>query len=401
VNTESNVALPEWTGKNENLRLPVSREEMAQRRDAVLEAMQREGVDVAVFTTPETIFYLTGIGLNRYCYQPLIISASGKHRYTCRHIDLGWQDVWGPQTWVKDWVSFRDHEDVLALVSDLIREIQPDPKKKPTLGFELERSSISYNGVNRIAQLAEAGNIVSCTRFAEDLRVIKSPAEIELMRRSGRMSSQLADVVVQAVRAGATDAEASIAAGQLLNQLSGSPRPAPTVHTGAAAGNGHMTAWTNMAPRPGETVTFHVSGFVSNYACPIERTILRGPDKNNILPMLDAVERVTQKLVASLRPGMTSSAANEIALAEHRARGYDQHWRNHAGYSTGINWVEFDLFRIRPDDERTLKPGMTLHLVQCLTVPGLTNAQASRVVVITDDGAELLNDYPLRIEPFN
>ena len=401
MDTQPSLGLPEWTGKNENLRLPVSRTEMDQRRDAVLEGMRRGGIDVAVFTTPETIFYLTGIGLNRYCYQPLIISTSGKHRYTCRFIDLAWQDVWAPQTWATDWVSFRDHEDLYVLLADLIREIQPDSKKKVTLGFELERSSISYSGVKRISELVGAGDVKSCTKVAEDLRVIKSPAEVELMRRSGKVSSQLSDVVVNAVKSGATDAEASIAAGQLLNQMSGSPRPAPTVHTGAAAGNGHMTAWTNMAPRPGQTVTFHVSGFVCNYACPIERTILRGPDTNNILPMLDAVERTTLKLVAELRPGMTSSAANEIALKEHRASGFEQHWRNHAGYSTGINWVEFDLFRIRPDDERTLKPGMTLHLVQCLTVPGLTNAQASRVVLITENGAELLNDYPLRIDPLH
>lgn len=401
MDTQPSLSLPEWTAKNENLRLPVSRTEMDQRRDAVLERMRREGIDVAVFTTPETIFYLTGIGLNRYCYQPLVISASGEHRYTCRAIDAGWQNVWAPQTWTTDWVSFGDHEDVLALVGDIIREIQPVSKKKSTLAFELERSSISYTSVAKISELAGAGNIVSCTRIAEDLRVIKSPAEIELMRRSGKVSSQLSDIVVDAVKAGATDAEASIAAGQLLNQLSGSPRPAPTVHTGAAAGNGHMTAWTNMAPRPGETVTFHVSGFVCNYACPIERTILRGPDTNSILPMLDAVEHTTLKLVSGLRPGMTSAAANEIALKEHQSRGFEQRWRNHAGYSTGINWVEFDLFRIRPNDERILKPGMTLHLVQCLTIPGLTNVQASRVVLIKEDGAELLNDYPLRIEPFN
>lgn len=401
MDTQPSLALPEWTGKNENLRLSVSRAEMDQRRDAVLEGMRREGIDVAVFTTPETILYLTGIGLNRYCYQPLVISASGKHRYICRYIDAGWQDVWAPQTWATDWISIRDHDDLLLTVADAVREIQPDQKKKLTLGFELDRSSISYSGVTKISELAGAGDIVSCTKIAEDLRVIKSPAELDLMRRAGKMSSQLADVIVNSIRSGATDAEASIAAGQMLNELSGSPRPAPTVHAGAAAGNGHMTAWTNMAPRPGETVTFHVSGFVCNYACPIERTLLRGPDTNNVLPLIDAVENTTMKLVSGLRPGMTSSAANDIALRAHRDSGYGQHWRNHAGYSTGINWVEFDLFRIRPDDERTLKPGMTLHLVQCLTVPGLTNAQASRVVVITEDGAELLNDYPLRIDPFN
>ncbi|MGI6855739.1 M24 family metallopeptidase [Mesorhizobium sp. 1B3] len=398
--TGETKTVPDWTRNNENLSLCVSRAEIEQRRDKVLEGMNRDGIDVAVFTTPETIFYLTGIALNRYCYQPLLISATGEHRYICRYIDAAWQDVWGPQSWASNWVSVRDHDDVTAVVAQLIQEIQPKSKSKPVVGFELDRASISYNGVLRIRELVGAASVVSCTRIAEDLRVIKSPAELDLMRRAGKISALLSDTIADAIRAGATDAEASIAAGQICNEHSGTPRPAPTVHTGAAAGNGHMTAWTNRRPEPGESVTWHVSGFVHNYACPIERTIIRGPDINKIGSLVEAAARAVEKMVAELRPGMTSAEAHNVCLRAHQASGVDHLWRNHAGYSTGINWVEFDLFRIRPKDERPLRPGMTLHLVPCLTVPGLTNAQGSRVILITENGAEELNDHPIFVPGF-
>lgn len=393
--------LPAWTSKNENLRLSVTRAEIDSRRDGALEGMRRNGIDVAVFTSPETIFYLTGIHLPKIDYHPLILSASGNHRLLCRNIVFGWRDVWAGQTWASDWIAFRDEEEITRVAADAIREVNPKAKVRPTIGFELDRPSISYSSVLRIGELAGAASIASCTAIAEDLRVIKSPAELELMRRAGKISAKVSDIVAEAIRSGATDIEASIAAGKVLNELSGTQRTPPAVMTGALGGNGHMFGWTKMKPEPGDAVTWYLSGYVHNYTCPLERTIVRGPDKNKVLPLVEAVARAVEQLVAELRPGMTSSQAYDVAMRAHQESNVAQYWRNHAGYGAGINWIEFDLCRLRPNDERVLRPGMALHLVPCLTVPGLTMAQASRVIAITDDGVEELSDYPLRLEGFN
>lgn len=389
-----------WTGQNENFRLSVSRAEIDGRREALLEKMREAGVDCAVFTTPETIFYLTGVSLARISYNPLVLSVTGEHRLLCRNIDMGWHQVWEPQSWASDWVAFKDHEDPIEIVAEAVRSIKPKNVAKPAIAFELERASISYSGVTRIAELAQARLIASCAVMADELRAIKSPAELKLMRRAGKISATVSDTVIEALRSGATDAEASVAAGKVVNELSGTPRPAPTVMTGALGGNGHMVAWTKRRPEEGDPVTWYVSGFVHNYACPLERTIVRGKDKHGILPMVDAVGRAVERLVAELRPGMTSSQAYEICLRSHQESGVAQYWKNHAGYGTGINWVEFELFRIRQNDSRILRPGMALHLVPCLTIPGLTNVQGSRVIAITEDGVEELSNYPIRIPSF-
>src|SRR5438874_13501660 len=105
-------SLPAWTSKNENLRLSVTRSEIESRRDGALDGMRRNGIDVAVFTSPETIFYLTGIYLPRIDYHPLILSASGNHRLLCRNIAFAWRDVWAGQTWASDWIAFRDEEEI-------------------------------------------------------------------------------------------------------------------------------------------------------------------------------------------------------------------------------------------------------------------------------------------------
>lgn len=390
--------LPEWAADNEDMRLPVSREEIEARRDAVFDALVRDGIDVAVFTTAESIYYLTGVELWRSNYEPLIMSAGGNHRMLCRLIDMGWHQVWRDQTWASEWIAYRDHEDKDIVVADAVRAVHRGDA--PLIAFELERTSVSHESIRRTAESVGAAGVTSCTRMVEDLRVVKSPAEQDLMRRAGLISIQMSEAVVEAIRAGKTDVEAAKAANNVAIDAGGMAAPWPAmVMTGAAAGTGHM-AWSRRAPEPGEAVTWYVSGFARGYGCPIERTIVRLPDTRNVMRLRDGVIRAVEALKSELRPGMTSSQGYDIAMKAHRASGLDEHWLNHAGYGIGIQWTEFDLFRLRAGDDRVLQPGVALHLVPCLTVPGLTNAHASSAVVMTEDGVAPLYEYPFEIDAF-
>lgn len=391
------IEAPRWTANNEDFRLPAPRSEIDGRRDAVLLRMQEEGIDVAVFTTPQSIFYLTGIKLG-FAYYPLVLDSSGGHRFLNRLIDAGWQEVWAHQTWADQWHQFRDEEDVDEVTAAAVRSIHARPIGR--IGFELDRPSVSYSSVRRVSSLLGAEDVVSSTALVEDLRVIKSDSELELMRRAGLISAKASDAIADSIRSGASDAEAASIANTVVTEAGGMAAPwPPFVMTGASGGTGHLP-WARMTPQPGDAVTWYVSGFVHGYACPIERTIVREPDASGIGSMVGAVATVVEHLIENLRPGMTSAEAYAVALDAHQQLGFERYWRNHAGYGVGIQWTEFDLMRLRPNDDRTLRPGMTLHLVPCLTVPGLTNAQASKVVVITESGAEPLSDYPLRLPNF-
>lgn len=389
------ATLPDWATASEEFTLPVSRQEIDGRRDAVLRGMADRHIDVAIFTTPQSIFYLTGIKLG-FAYYPLLLHSSGRHRFLNRLIDAGWQELWANQSWATEWQQFRDEDDLDDLIARVVRDLT-DRGRQLCIGFELERPSVAHSTITRVSKTVEADRVESVTSLVEDLRIVKSPAELDLMRRAGRISAAASDAIVEALRSGAKDHEAAAEANTVVTAAGGMAAPwPPFVMTGASAGTGHLP-WSRRAPDPGEAVTWYVSGFVHNYACPIERTVVRPPDNDGIGRLVEAVASVVERLMTELRPGVTSAQAYNLALEMHKEFGTDRIWRNHAAYSVGIQWAEFDLMRLRPNDERTLRPGMTLHLVPCLTVPGLTNAQASKVIVITERGAEPLNDYPLRL----
>jgi len=398
METTKVAEIPAWAAPVEDLRLAVPRQEFDDRRSRVLGRMVDEGVDVAVFTTPASIFYLTGTKHGGLPPGPLVLARTGEYRYLIRMIDRGWQDVWASQSWASSWEPFHDSDDIDEMTAKAIRAIHANRIRR--LGMELERQSISYDSVRRVMNLSGASEVVSVTDFVEDLRVVKSEAELALMRRAGEISKKAVDAVVAAIRGGSTDLDASLAATNIiLREGGGHPNWPPFVFSGPSGETGHVP-WIRRAPQPGEVVTWFLSGVVHDYYCPIERTILRLPDNSGVTEMIESVARTTEQLIKSIKPGMTGADAYDIAQESHRKAGFEKFHVNHAGYSVGINWSEFDIFRLRANEKRPLRAGMTFHLVPCLIVPGVGNICASKAVVLTDGGCEPLNDYPLRIEAF-
>jgi Xaa-Pro dipeptidase len=374
----------------------VTRAELETRRDAVLAGMEREGIDVIVVTSPLSIYYLTGIGLGGLPPLGFALARSGRHRFMLRLIDHRWHEVWADQTWATDWLPFRDEENTDEVLARGIREAHPTDIAR--LGMELDRPSASYNTVRALADLTHARQVVSATHLIEELRVVKSAAELEIIRRAGRLASRASDAIVRTITAGGTDVEAAMAAVDLTVREGhgGHPPHYPYVFAGPAGETGHLP-WARVAPKPGEVVTWFVKGFIHKYGCPIERTLIKGPDTNDVRRMIESVARTVERVGQALRPGMTSDEAYRVAYASHREAGFERYFPNHAAYSFGLHSAEFELFRLRANDPRKLRAGMTFHLVPCLIVPGIGNICASRPVVVTESGGEPLNDYPLRL----
>lgn len=391
--------LPTWVQADSEWILPFEAAELERRRDGLLQAMNDEGVEVVVITTSRSLIYLTGNQAGGpEAFNRLVIAADGTHRFILRRIDLGWKAVWRPQTWVKDWFDYEDGEGIDSATVRAIREVGGKPEG--TLGLELDRPSLSYESAVSLGSGSNMG-LTNATRMVESLRVIKSPAEIEVIRSVAPTSLRANEALVEALRAGATDVEAAIAAQTvIMREGGGHTHNQPYVFSGPAGEMGHM-CWARVAPKPGETTSWYISGVRHNYSNPIERTLLRNPDTDGVQRMLDSVEAATEAVVSGIRPGMTSQDAYALAYRVHEKFGYERYFLNNAAYSTGIHWNEFDLFRLRPHDERTLEVGMTLHVVPMLIVPGVGNVCASRFVVVSEDGSELLNDAPLRLEAFD
>ena len=70
--------------------------------------------------------------------------------------------------------------------------------------------------------------------------------------------------------------------------------------------------------------------------------------------------------------------------------------RTHIGHALGMEGHEAPFFDV--GDETVLKPGMVMSVEPCLFIPGYAGFRHSDTIVVTEDGMEMITNYPRDIE---
>ena len=122
----------------------------------------------------------------------------------------------------------------------------------------------------------------------DDLRLVKSPAEIELLREAAHVADLGVSAGIEAIRAGVSDREVMAAIQQAL-ALAGGEFPAyPTLVD--ARGTLHGTPIGKVL-RDGDVVYLEVSGVVRRYHCNISRTVVVGEPSARVRELYEVVQR--------------------------------------------------------------------------------------------------------------
>jgi ectoine hydrolase len=257
-----------------------------------------------------------------------------------------------------------------------------------------------YYSARAHAVLAEAGlDLADATGVVNWCRLIKSDAEIDLMRRAARISEVVIDRISELIAPGVKKNDVIAEAYQMAIRGLGDdwgdyPAIVPLLPSGADAAAPHLT-WNGDAFRRGEATTIEISGCVRRYHAPLCRSVFLGDPPDH---MRRAEAAVLEGLEAGLNAAVAGNRACDVAAALNGALakvGIERSAR--CGYPVGLSyppdWGERTV-SFRAVDETILEPNMTFHFMPGLWMDdwGLTITETIR---IRDDGpAECLCDRP-------
>jgi Xaa-Pro aminopeptidase len=252
--------------------------------------------------------------------------------------------------------------------------------------------------------------VVNVAGFVEDQMMIKSPAELALIRESVKWGN-LAHVLLQRyTRAGVTETQASQRASMeanlaMLDAIGPVYRAQSPFSEGAAAGYRgqigrnaaipHALA-NNITFQPGDVLVSGASAPVWGYNSELERTMVVGPASDEQKRMFDYMVALQDTGFASLRPGIPCSDVDRAVRAYYEAHGLMPYWKHHVGHAIGLRYHEGPFLDI--GDRTELRPGMVFTIEPGLYAPELGGFRHSDTVVITDDGIEILTYYPRDLE---
>jgi len=241
-------------------------------------------------------------------------------------------------------------------------------------------------------------DVVDATDWMYELRAVKLPGELELLRRGARLAEQGIDNAIEAAAAGISEIElANVVA---VTMAAGGGTPRFTVVT-----SGPRSALSDARPterelRPGDLLRFDVGCTVEGYWSDIGRTAVVGKADNLQASRYAAILAGEQAQLEMVRPGITAADLFDVAVSTVEASGLEPYRRHHCGHAIGTEVYERPV--IAPGSSTVLEPGM----VFCVETPyyeiGWGGMMVEDALVVTADGAEVLtiSDRSLRvIEP--
>ncbi len=377
------------------------------------EIMRKHGLDALVATTPENVAYLTGFWIltflrhrPRQTYAVISMGESKPDMIVSKGL------VDHPllsNTWIREFhlygnfyftfenVDGLDHESkkVIETISGLPAHNSALDALVRCLGTRgLSSATIGVDQGSDVFFLPEALKcrlpgleIKPAYDIFREIRIIKTPAEIERIRRAVEVNESALTEAIATIDPGVKEKEVAQAFIETVVRNEGLP-------TLVCIGSGPRSAFPNVEPgerriEPGDVIRFDVGCLVEAYHADLARTAVLGKPNKTIKQYHDALAAGQGKIMDCMKPGVTTGRLFEIGVEAVRKTGIPHYQRQHCGHGNGIEG--YDLPLISPNNRTRLEPGMVL----CVETPyyelGVAGLQIEDIVLITDHGHERIS----------
>jgi Xaa-Pro dipeptidase len=368
-------------------RNPFSDAELARRVVAVRAQMATRGLDLAVFSAPESVFYLTGLDhWGYFAAHHLIVPADGEMVLVTRAMERV-----TVTTQVRN-ARFSGHSDSVTAASHLARELGPLAGRR--LGVEAASAGLTYAAGAELAEATGAA-FIDIGDLTHALRLVKSPEEQALMRAAAKASDAGTLAAIAALRDGAPEAEvAAECTAAMIRAGSAPPGFGPFIRPGARIAEEHTT-WGDGRFRAGDRAMLELSGCVGRYHAPIGRLIHLGTIRDEDAAMAEVAIRAFDAALRGLRPGRRAQDVYADWQAVVVEAGLPHYRRHHCGYAVGIgfppSWTGGNTVTgLRHDSALELREGMAFHFLSWFTETGRGDYFVSNTALMGPSGPELL-----------
>ncbi|HEX7125942.1 MAG TPA: M24 family metallopeptidase [Thermodesulfobacteriota bacterium] len=367
------------------------RAEFDARIAAARRLMAARGLDLALVTAPENVFYLTGQQTPAcHAFQGFFLPAAGEPFLLVPRLEHASAVA---NTYLSDVTPYEDTVKPAVAVAALLAE-------RGWLGRKvaIDRQSRFLTIAAHDSLVAALGPLADASGLVESLRVVKSTAEQIAIEEAARYAEAGMRAGLAAVRAGAS--ENAVAAAMLAATIeAGSEHVGmePLVASGPRSGI-PRTTWRRRTMQPGDAVLLELAGCYDRYHAALVRTAWIGRAPERARRMAAACEEALAAALDAMKPGVTCEAVHAACRAVIDRHGYGDHAPARTGSSIGIafapDWGEGHILSLSTGVTRELEPGMVFHLSPVLRDHGRFAVGVGETVVVTESGSRPLGRLP-------
>ncbi|UCE10915.1 MAG: aminopeptidase P family protein [Candidatus Thorarchaeota archaeon] len=381
-----------------------------QKRIEKLSAkLEEEEKDTLLVFNAKNIFYLTGLSFIPTERPIVLIVHKGETYFFVPSLEIDHVEHQVP--FVSEIFSYFEYPDVkhpmYCLADVLMNEIKIEPLKVASEA----PGAPSYWGYKGPKLEESTGfKFHLLPDLIMDMRVIKEPKEIDLMRESSKWADRVHKYLQDFTEVGANEMDVSIRAStqgshDMITELGDnyhptgfSMFPASAVYRGQIGPNSYFphALSRGLLFKKGDTLVTGASSDVYGVKSELERTMFMGEPSSRQKELFKAMMAAQDAALAAAGPDIDCAEVDKAARKAFKDHGVANLVRHHTGHALGMEGHERPFLDV--GSEEVLKPGMIFSCEPGIYERGLGGFRHSDTFVVTNDGIEVLTKYPRDLE---
>jgi Xaa-Pro aminopeptidase len=386
-----------------DFQLKIRDDEHRQRCERLLKYVQSANLSGVVLFDGDYVLYYSG-----FAFVPterpmaFVMNAQGERRLFVPRLELEHAQANAVVDSVDHYIEYPDDPHPM----EALKQALSDMGIEKTIGADTDGYPwiFGYRGPS-LSELTEA-EVRLLRAIVEDQMMIKSEAEIRLIKESIRWGNLAHQLLQRYTMVGVTETEVSQQASHeatlaMLDAIGPIYRAndpfssgAHAVYRGQIGRNAaipHALA-ANITFQPGDVLVTGAGAPVWGYNSELERTMVIGEPSDEQRRFFDHMVALQDTAFEAMRPGAKCSDVDLAVRRYFSEHELDPYWKHHSGHAIGIRYHEAPF--LDSGDHTQLQQGMVFTVEPGLYVPELGGFRHSDTVVITEEGIEILTYYP-------
>jgi Xaa-Pro aminopeptidase len=255
------------------------------------------------------------------------------------------------------------------------------------IGFEAE--AITYAGYETLA--AGGLELDPCRGIVEAQRAVKDDGELAAIRRAAEITSEAYERLAEERFTGRTERELSWRLEELFHQLGADGPAFPSIVAAGPNGASPHAHSGDTEIEAGTTVVVDAGCSVGGYCSDCTRTFATGPLPDALAEAYAACRRGQQAGLDTVRAGVSGRDADAAARGVIEEARLGEAFGHGLGH--GVGMLVHEAPRLSQESEDVLEAGNVVTVEPGVYLTGLGGVRIEDLVVVGDDGADVLTSF--------
>ena len=229
-----------------------------------------------------------------------------------------------------------------------------------------------------------------------DFRMIKSDQEIEVIKKGIAIADNILELTIPMIKPGMRENE--VVGLLFMNMIAQDIKHFSfntIVASGIRSAFPHGVASSKVI-EANDIITIDFGIMYEGYCTDMTRTTFLGEANPKLVEIYNVVLEANELAIAACRPNITGEEIDLVARDHIALKGFGQYFIHGTGHSLGLEIHEAPY--VRKGAKTLLQPGMLVTIEPGIYIEGLGGVRIEDVVLITEDGFEVLTKSPKHLK---